>query len=192
LRSKKIFEQNTSLDVREFKTVNSKSETTWIELRVTPLKDKEGKLIAALELAVPISERKKAENELKEKESKYRNIFNSSEVGMFRSRLDGSEILDFNEKYLTIFGLTREEMAGKQFAIFWADPFEWQEIVQLLQTNGFIKDFECKMLNKQNDVRICLTSIKLYPLDGVIEGSIIDITESKKAKQSLMESEEEN
>jgi PAS domain S-box-containing protein len=188
--AKKIFEQNATLDVREFKTVNSKSETTWIELRVTPLKDKEGKVIAALELAVPISKRKKAENELKEKESKYRNIFNSSEVGMFRSRLDGSELLDFNEKYLTILGLTREEMAGKQFAIFWADPFEWQEIVQLLQTKGFIKDFECKMLNKQNDVRICLTSIKLYPLDGVIEGSIIDITESKKAKQSLMESEE--
>ena len=59
--AKKVFEQNASLDVHEFKTVNSKGETVWIELRVTPLKDKDGNVTAALELAVPITERKKAE-----------------------------------------------------------------------------------------------------------------------------------
>ena len=57
---KKVFEQDLSLDVHEFEAVNSKGEKTWIELRVTPLKDKEGNVIAALELAVPINERKKA------------------------------------------------------------------------------------------------------------------------------------
>ena len=61
---KKVFEQNVSLDVHEFKTVNSKGETVWIELRVTPLKDKNGNVTAALELAVPITERKKAEEKI--------------------------------------------------------------------------------------------------------------------------------
>ena len=110
---KKVFEKNVPLDIHEYKTANSKGETVWIELRVTPLKDKNGVTISALELAVPITERKKAEKELLKSESKYRNIFNNSGIGMFRSKLDGSEILDFNEKYLSIFGLTREEMQGK-------------------------------------------------------------------------------
>jgi PAS domain S-box-containing protein len=63
---KKIFEQKIPLDVHEFKTVNSKGETIWIELRVTPLKDKNGNVTAALELAVPITERKKADQKIRE------------------------------------------------------------------------------------------------------------------------------
>ncbi len=61
---KKIFEQNVSNDVHEFKTIDADGKTVWIELRVTPLKDKDGNVTAALELAVPITERKKAEDEL--------------------------------------------------------------------------------------------------------------------------------
>ncbi len=185
---KKVFEQNKALDVHEYKTVNSKGETVWIELRVTPLKDKNGNIIAALELAVPISERKKAEQESIEKETKYQNIFNNSEVGMFRTRFDGSEILDCNEKYLSIFGWKREEMLGKNTVIFWADPNERKEMVRLLQANGSVKDFECKMLNKHNERRACLTSVKLYPEQGILEGSIMDITERKKIETDLKSS----
>jgi PAS domain S-box-containing protein len=62
--AKKVFEQNASLDAHEYKTVNLNCETVWIELRVTPLKDKDGNVTAALELAVPITERKKAEEKI--------------------------------------------------------------------------------------------------------------------------------
>ena len=51
-----------------------------------------------------ITERKQVEDELRQSEEKFRNLFNNSEVGMFRTRLDGSEILEFNEKYLKILG----------------------------------------------------------------------------------------
>ena len=125
--AKKIFQQDIALDVHEFEKENTKGETTWIELRVTPLKDKNGK-IEVPKIAVPITERKKAEQELKEKELKYYNIFNTSAVGMFRTRLDGSEIVDFNDKYLEIFGLVREEMQGLRSVMFWRirlNAIEW-------------------------------------------------------------------
>jgi PAS domain S-box-containing protein len=61
---RKIFEQNAPFDVHEYKTADQKGETVWIELRATPLKDKKGKTIAALELAIPITEQKKAEDQL--------------------------------------------------------------------------------------------------------------------------------
>ncbi len=69
-----IFQNDSPLDVREYKVVNPKGEASWIELRVTPLKNSNGVTIAALELAVPITERKKIENSLKISEAKYRAI----------------------------------------------------------------------------------------------------------------------
>jgi PAS domain S-box-containing protein len=187
----KIFEQNVSLDVHEYKTVSAQGETIWVELRVTPLKDKNGQVIAALELAVPITERKKAEQELQAKESKYRDIFNNSEVGMFRTRLDGSETFDFNDKYLSILGLTREEIKSRLSVSFWADPLERQEMVRLLKANGQVKDFECKLLNKRHEIIQCLTSVKLYTEQDILEGSILDITEHKKMAESLERDQQE-
>jgi len=52
-------EQNFPNDVREYKTIDADGKIVWFELRVTPLKDKEGNVIAVLELAVPQTERKK-------------------------------------------------------------------------------------------------------------------------------------
>src|SRR5208337_2820180 len=107
----------------------------------------------------------------------------------FRSKLDGSEILDFNEKYLSIFGLTREEIQGKSSLGLWANPLEREQMVSLLKADGFVKDFECNMLNKNGVTRQCLTSVKLYPQQGILEGSILDVTERKANEDKLRESQ---
>jgi len=132
-----------------------------------------------------ITERKNAEKRLVESELKYRGIFNNAEVAMFRSRLDGSEIVDCNEKFLNIFGLTLEEIVGKPSTILWADPLERQKLVNILKAEGQVKDFECRLLTKQSEIRMCLASMKLYPEEGILEGSIIDITELKRIEQDL-------
>ena len=68
--AKKIFEQNTSCDIHEFETVNSKGEKTWIELRVTPLKDKNGNLTAALEFSCTNYRTQKSRTRIKGKRVK--------------------------------------------------------------------------------------------------------------------------
>jgi PAS domain S-box-containing protein len=129
-------------------------------------------------------QRTRAEKQLAESELKYRSIFDNSEVAMFRTRLDGSEVLDFNQKFLSILGRTNEEVQGKPLVIHWADPLELQEMVRIIQAEGLVKDFECKILTKQGEVRTCRTSIKLYPEKGILEGSIIDITAEKASEEA--------
>ncbi len=128
-----------------------------------------------------ITERKRAEE--------FRNLFNNAEIGMFRSTIDGSEMLDMNQKFLDIVGMTPEEMQGKPARLFWADPKEREELIGRLVADGRLADFECKILNKQGGVRNCLMSAVLYKEQGVLEGSIIDITELKLAEEYLRKSE---
>jgi len=89
---KKVLEQNAQVDIHEFKSTNSNGETFWVELRVTPIKDEAGRVIAVLELAIPITERKKAEEELK---------------------LSHSKLEAMNEKLQVVGSLTRHDVKNK-------------------------------------------------------------------------------
>ncbi|MFI5294986.1 MAG: PAS domain-containing protein [Thermodesulfovibrionales bacterium] len=65
-----------------------------------------------------ISEMRKAEEALLESERAFHNLFNNSEIAMFRTRIDGSEMLNVNEKFLELVGRTRDEVIGKPSVIF--------------------------------------------------------------------------
>ncbi|HKM60388.1 MAG TPA: PAS domain S-box protein, partial [Candidatus Bathyarchaeia archaeon] len=135
-------------------------------------------------------ESKNSKKLLTESESKYFHLFNTSEVGMFRTMLHSSEILDINEKLLQILGYTREEVQGKPSTFCYADAAQRQELIEILEAKGQVADFEIRLVSKQGEIKTCLLSSKLYPEQEMVEGSIIDVTESKKAEQALAESEE--
>ena len=127
--------------------------------------------------------------ELQESEEKFRSLFNNAEVGMFRSRLDGLELIDINDKYLSIIGWKREEVLGKPSNMLWANPKEREEMVKLLKAKNQVDGFECQIHKKSGEVICCLTSLKFYPDTGILEGSITDITERRRAQAALEQSE---
>ncbi len=169
--------------------VDAAGQLHWANTDKVPWYDEQGNLTGILAFVVDITERKHAVEALQEREEKYRNLFNNAEVGMFRTKVDGSEILDCNEKYLEIFGYSREEMLNSPAVIYWADPHERQEMVRRLNAEGRVKDYECGMLDKNGEVKQCLTSLRLFKDQGILEGSIIDITDRKKVEEDLRASE---
>ncbi len=61
---KKIFEGGQALNSRECTGVDSNGEVFWIEFIVSPIRDERGNVVAALELALSTTERKKNEAQL--------------------------------------------------------------------------------------------------------------------------------
>jgi diguanylate cyclase (GGDEF)-like protein/PAS domain S-box-containing protein len=128
---------------------------------------------------------------LRESEQRYRSLFHNAEIGMFRSRLDGSEMLDCNKKFLEIVGKGRSEVIGSPSVAFWEDPQLREKMVAQLEACGCITDFEFGVLHPQRGVRRCIASLKLFPEHELLEGSIQDITDRKQAEALLHKSSAE-
>ena len=155
----------------------------------TVMRDGDGEPFCILATIKDMTDASRAEEALRASEQKYRDLFDTAEVGMFRTRLDGSEMLDANPRFLEIFGRTRKEVLGGPSVIHWAEPSEREQMVQRLLADGRVTDFECRMLTKQGEVRTCLTSLSLDRSQEILEGSITDISERKRGEDALRESE---
>jgi PAS domain S-box-containing protein len=170
----------------EYRMKHSDGQWRWLRSRdVAFACDEQGRVTQILGFTEDITERRQAEQALRDSEEKFRNLFDNAEVGMFRTRLDGSEMLDLNDRYLEILGYDREELIGKPSVTVWADPREREAMAQTLEATGRVLDLEFDLLTKQGEVRRCLTSLKLYRDEGILEGSITDITERKQLEREF-------
>lgn len=172
-------------------TFNLVSGTRWAKVNYTPVIGQNGRVSSIVVLSYDITELKHTEQALRQNEEKFRNLFNNAGIAMFRTRLDGSEVLDVNEKFLDIVGKTRDETLGKPSVNLWADTKERDDMVRTLVANGRVTELEFKMLNNQGGVRNCITSLVLYREQGILEGSILDITERKQSEVNLLASKQE-
>jgi len=78
----------------------------------TILKDADGKIIGAASLVQDITERKQAEEKLRESEKKYRTLFENMVQGVFYQRT-GGVLVDFNNAALEMFGLSSDQFLGR-------------------------------------------------------------------------------
>jgi PAS domain S-box-containing protein len=175
----------------EWRVNTADGSVRWLMSRGRPERDAAGVAVKYLGIVLDITLRKQMQETLRQSEEKYRNLFNNAEVGMFRTRVDGTKVLDFNEKYLKIYGLTRDEMLGRPATAYWAEPAERSALVEKLRASGRVTDFECRMIAKDSVVKTCLASARLYPEQGIVEGSLIDITEWKRAEEERLKLEQQ-
>ena len=135
------------------------------------------------------TELKLAEESLRRSEKKFRALFDNAEIGMFRSRPDGSELLDFNRKFSDIFDGVRSEMIGGSSAIHWADPQERDAMLRILNRDGRVANYECRLFDAHGRVHACLASVRLDADQGIFEGSVVDVTERKQLEAEKLELE---
>jgi two-component system cell cycle sensor histidine kinase/response regulator CckA len=71
---RKVFEKGVVIDAHEYNVPAADGKPTWVEIIATPIKDKDGNLIAALELVVDITEKKLLQSELAEYSQKLKQL----------------------------------------------------------------------------------------------------------------------
>jgi len=142
-----------------------------------------------------IAARKAVENALRKSENRLKTLTQNLQVGIFRySGGEKNRFLEANPAMLKMFGFKhRKEIARLDITDFFQDPKERGKFQKKLKGQGYVRNEELQLKNKNGDAMVCDISavairdergnIKFY--DGVIE----DITKRKKLENQLRQAQ---
>ncbi|MEM2959311.1 MAG: PAS domain S-box protein, partial [Candidatus Jordarchaeaceae archaeon] len=164
-------------------------------IRGYPVRDEKRNLIGAVEITLEITERRRAEEALRESEQKYRSLVDTSPDPITLTDLDG-KILMVNKEGLKVLGCEKEEeLIGKSGFDFIA-PEDHQralKIMKRLLETGSARNIEYKIVKRDGTVVSVETNMSVivdaYGKPKAILGVSRDITERKLAEAALRESE---
>ncbi len=177
------------LEPFEMEVAVDDNETIWVEVFPALLK-KNNQVYAMQVITSDITERKRAEEALREREEKYRNIFENVQDVYYEATLDGT-ILEVSPSIEIISKgqYHRDDLIGKSMYDFYSVVGERQALLALLQERGSVTDYEIKLKNRDGSHVLCSISAKVqFDAHGAplkIIGSMRDITERKRAEEAL-------
>ncbi len=140
-------------------------------------------------LAYDITRRKRAENELRESEHKYRSFFEEDLTGDYISSPDG-RLLFCNQAFLSIFGFKSLEQAQSiQIQSLYQHASDRQKILNLLQRRKKLENYEMQ-LQKIDGTPIFVVANIIGMFDGngelvEIKGYLYDVTRHKKTEEQF-------
>ncbi len=148
---------------------------------------------AILLLLIDITERKRAEEALRISEEKFRKAFFISPDSICITRLNDGMFVSVNKGFTEISGYTEEEIIGKTSLEIniWKDPEDRRKIVEGLQANGEVRNYEARFLTKSGEIQGLMSTL-IIELNGVphILNITHNITERKRAEDALRETKE--
>ncbi len=181
-----------TLEVEEFCKDGS---TIWVEVNLSFLRDPDGRAVGIMGVSRDITERRRAEEALRESEEKYRRLVNDSLDGILIA--EGVEMKFVNPAMLKMFGCdSEEEMVGHPFTDF-VSPEYRKPLVEM----GYDREkgldvpdrYEHKALRKDGTEFYVEVSVSRVIYQGRAARQVIirDITERKQMEEALEKARED-
>jgi PAS domain S-box-containing protein len=168
----------------------------WEIVNAAPIYNQEGELIAGFATFMDITERKKAEQSLRQNAEMFRRLFDRSPVGTVMQDLN-FHYLRSNEAYCRFLGYSEKELAQKTFldVTYPADHKIGLDLIPKL-VNGEVDSAQFQKRYVRKDGKIVWGNVSLRMVPDPVDGSSVflvivqDITDRILVEKALRESEE--
>ncbi|HEY9660870.1 MAG TPA: PAS domain S-box protein [Allocoleopsis sp.] len=124
-------------------------------------------------------------------EERFRNIFENSQIGIFRTRVADGLLLAANQRFINMFGFEHaSEVIGTAYSTdFYVDPEVRLRAIEALHQYGEVQNVEVQFYRRDKSTFWGLYSARLNAEAGYMEGVIADNTDRKLAEEALRHSE---
>jgi two-component system sensor histidine kinase HydH len=179
----------------EHRIIRKDGQIRWVSNSLVPMRDGQGNLVSYDGLLRDITNRKIAEETLRESEERYRHLVETMNEGL--AMADQDYIFTFvNERLSELLGYAREEMLGRHIVEFVHDDYrDFMEDQIARRQRGESRSYEIDWKAKDGQRVYTLISPKgYYDVNGQFTGSLgvlTDITDRKRAEEALQKAHAE-
>ncbi|NOZ28669.1 MAG: PAS domain S-box protein [Chloroflexi bacterium] len=172
----------------EYRMIAADGRTVWLRDLVTVALEGD-RLVGLRGVMVDITERKRAEEALRESEEKLRSLFESAREGILIVAPDG-KILSVNPAAAAMLGYdSPEELTGRFMSDLYADPGLRAKLIEELTEKGYLENYELVLVRKDGTQIHTLHNVTVHRDEQgrivQVAGFFTDITELKRAEEEL-------
>jgi len=186
--------QEKRLGPQEYHLIVKDGRRIPFEVNGDVLRGADGKPFGVVHVCRDISERKRAEETLRESEEKFERIFRMSPDAMIIVRLNDGVFIDINDEFTRKIGYTGDDAIGRTASELdmWGDLAERDRMVDLLRRRGSIQEEKMSFRAKDGSIVIGEMSARIISIGGepCFIAMIRDITDKIATQKALKESEE--
>jgi PAS domain S-box-containing protein len=174
--------------VEHYETVRVRKDgkTISISLTVSPILDDSGKIVGVSSISRDITERKRADEQLRAASQYARSLIEASLDPLVTISPEG-KITDVNEATIKVTGVSREKLIGTDFSDYFTEPDKAREGYQQVFAKGFVTDYPLTIRHKAGRLTDVLYNASVYKdANGKVLGVFAaarDVTEQKAASQ---------
>jgi PAS domain S-box-containing protein len=158
-----------------------------IDHSAAPIRDEKGNITGVVLIVNDVSDRRIAENALRESENRYRNLFDYATDAIIVQSLKGS-IMSVNNEACRLLDYEKKELYNLNFSdLIYSGELEFvKRIIGTIQESGSSR-FETQYKRRDGspvDVEVTMRLIKLLDED-VVQSFVRDISERKKSQKEI-------
>jgi PAS domain S-box-containing protein len=177
----------------EKRYVHKSGRLVWVWLSTTLIRDSEGKPLHFISQIQDITERKRAEEDLKQAEERFSKAFRSNPEGFSISTVREGRYLEANDAFLRMIGYERSEVIGHTSAELriWEESEERSAMIAKLLDRGSIREEDVQFRTKAGKIRQIRLSAELIQLQGEVclLGVSRDVTEQNLLEDQLRQAQ---
>jgi len=161
----------------------------------SPIMDRNGNVVAAIEMVEDITEKRKIQEALSESENRYRTIFETTASATMIIEEDTTISL-VNTELEKQSGYSKAELEGKKS---WTEFIHADDVERMreyhrlrrIDPNAAPRNYEFRFIGREGDIRDVYLTIAMIPGTKKSVASFLDITERKRAEEALKRRERE-
>ncbi len=173
--------------ILELEMLCKDGSTVWTEVKASFLRNDEGIPIGVMGIIRDITERKKAEKELRKSEEKFKKAFYTSPDAININRLSDGMFISINKGFSEMTGYSEEDVQGKTSLDLniWHDANDRTKLVESLREKGKVENLEAQFCLKNGEIKYGMMSAALIDLDETphILSITRDITQRKRSEE---------